>query len=419
MVKAKSVPKGYKKTEVGVIPEDWEVISMNDSSTLKARIGWQGLTTKEYLFDGEYYLVTGTDFVNGEIAWNTCNFVDGNRYHQDKNIQIKVGDVLVTKDGTIGKVAFVDYLPKEATLNSGVFVIRPKENCYNSLYFNYVMNSKIFERFLNKLAAGSTISHLYQKDFIEFCFPLPPLPEQKAIAKVLSDVDQLIASIEKLIDKKRNIKQGTMQLLLTGKKRLPGFTGEWEVKNLGEITRIVNGGTPSTKNVSYWDGNIKWCTPTDITKCKGKYLKETENKITESGLNNSSATLLPKGTLLLCSRATIGELRIAYDKIATNQGFKSLICENNVYNEYLYYYIIIIKGKLIEKASGSTFLEISKKDVASIEIKLPPLPEQKAIAQILSDMDSEIEALEKKLQKYKLVKEGMMEKLLTGKVRLL
>ncbi|MGI6308937.1 MAG: restriction endonuclease subunit S [Dethiobacteria bacterium] len=418
MVREKNVPQGYKQTEVGVIPEDWEVTSINDSSTLKARIGWQGLTTKEYLPDGKYYLVTGTDFVNGKIEWDICNFVDADRYNQDKNIQIKVGDVLVTKDGTIGKVAFIDYLPKEATLNSGVFVVRPKDDNYDSLYFNYIMNFKIFDKFLNKLTAGSTILHLYQKDFIKFCFPLPPLPEQKAIAKVLSDVDELITSIEKLINKKQKIKQGTMQLLLTGKKRLPGFTGEWEVKRLGEIVRIVNGGTPSTTNSSYWNGNIKWCTPTDITKCRSKYLKDTEKKITKNGLNNSSATLLPRGTLLLCSRATIGEIRIAYDEISTNQGFKSLICENNVYNEYLYYYINQIKGKFIEKASGSTFLEISKKDIAYIKMELPLLPEQKAIAQILSDMDSEIEALEKKLEKYKLIKEGMMDKLLTGEVRL-
>ncbi|NMA64595.1 MAG: restriction endonuclease subunit S, partial [Syntrophomonadaceae bacterium] len=102
---------------------------------------------------------------------------------------------------------------------------------------------------------------------------------------------------------------------------------DWEVKRLGEVAKIVSGGTPSTTNSSYWHGNIKWCTPTDITKCKSKYLKDTEKKITRKGLDNSSATLLPRGALLLCTRATIGEVKIAYDKISTNQGFKSLICE--------------------------------------------------------------------------------------------
>lgn len=146
----------------------WTQIEFAEHSILKARIGWQGLTTNEYLASGEYFLVTGTDFKEGKICWDTCSFVDRSRYIQDKNIQLQSGDVLITKDGTIGKVAYVDNLLGASTLNSGVFVIRPKQSDYMPHFLYYVFNSSIFETFLHQLSAGSTINHLYQKYFSNY-----------------------------------------------------------------------------------------------------------------------------------------------------------------------------------------------------------------------------------------------------------
>ena len=200
---------------------EWEALKMSEKSTLKARIGWQGLTTAEYLRSGEYYLVTGTDFIDGRVNWSSCCFVAAFRYVQDSNIQLKPRDILLTKDGTIGKVGFVDSLPAPATLNSGVFVIRPKGDAYDPLFFYHVLTSRIFEDFLNKLQAGSTISHLYQKDFVTFSFFAPvTLAEQTAIAAVLSDMDAELAALGQRREKTRALKQGMMQELLTGKTRL-------------------------------------------------------------------------------------------------------------------------------------------------------------------------------------------------------
>lgn len=198
---------------------EWKVINMAENSVLKARIGWQGLTTAEYLENGDYYLVTGTDFVDGKINWSGCHFVDKNRYVQDKNIQLRNNDVLITKDGTIGKVGYVDNLPGNATLNSGVFVIRPRDKSYFPLYLYYVLKSSIFETFMNQLQAGSTISHLYQKDFVNFSFTAPPHDEQQAIAHIFNDMDSEIEALEQEQDKYRALKEGMMQELLTGKTR--------------------------------------------------------------------------------------------------------------------------------------------------------------------------------------------------------
>jgi type I restriction enzyme S subunit len=208
------------QTRLPGFSEKWVELNMAEKSLLKARIGWQGLTTAEYRPTGEYYLVTGTDFINGRVNWGSCCFVDASRYVQDKNIQLKLQDILLTKDGTIGKVGFVDSLPGPATLNSGVFVIRPKANTYDPLFFYYILTSRLFDEFLAQLQAGSTISHLYQKDFASFTFRAPRTPEQMAIAAVLSDMDEEIEALEKRLGKIRVLKQGMMQELLTGKTRL-------------------------------------------------------------------------------------------------------------------------------------------------------------------------------------------------------
>lgn len=201
---------------------EWKELDFADNAKLKARIGWQGLTTTEYLQSGYAYLITGTDFHAGKIKWNTCHFVGEKRYKQDLNIQIKNHDILLTKDGTIGKVAYISNVNKPTTLNSGVFVVRPaKEDSFIPAFLYHVLNSFLFVSFLSKLSAGSTINHLYQKDFVDFTFKAPEeLAEQQAIAQVLSDMDSEIERLEKKLAKYQQIKQGMMQELLPGRIRL-------------------------------------------------------------------------------------------------------------------------------------------------------------------------------------------------------
>jgi type I restriction enzyme S subunit len=204
-------------------PKDrWVEKRLGNTAVLKARIGWQGLTTAEYLDSGNFYLVTGTDFKDGYIDWNNCHYVDESRYKQDKNIQLREHDVLVTKDGTIGKVALVNYLAMPATLNSGIFVIRPVEDAFHPEFFFYLISSNVFTEFLHQLSAGSTINHLYQKDFVNFIYKTPmTAAEQTAIARILSDMDAEIAALQEKLAKARQLKQGMMQELLTGRIRLP------------------------------------------------------------------------------------------------------------------------------------------------------------------------------------------------------
>ena len=200
---------------------EWKKINLAKESKIKARIGWQGLTTAEYLDSGYAYLVTGTDFSNGFVDWDGCHYVEKNRFDQDKNIKLQNGDILITKDGSLGKVAYVSGLSKPATLNSGVFVIRPTQNAYDTRFVYYVLSSFVFKNFLEQLSAGSTITHLYQKDMNKFEFYIPnDIDEQKAIADILFDMDTEISALEQKLVKYHKIKQGMMQQLLTGKIRL-------------------------------------------------------------------------------------------------------------------------------------------------------------------------------------------------------
>ena len=250
--------------------------------------------------------------------------------------------------------------------------------------------------------------------------PLPPTKaEQEAIAEALSDTDALIESLEQLITKKRHLKQGAMQELLTGKKRLSGFSGEWEVKRLDAVAEIRSGGTPSTSQSDFWDGDVLWCTPTDITSLNAfKYMSQTARTITLQGLKSSSAELIPAHSVVMTSRATIGECAINTVPMATNQGFKNFIPFQDTDVDFLYYLLQTKKQDFVGLCGGSTFLEIGKIQLAAFELVWPKKPEQSAIAIILSDMDAEITALETKLAKTRQLKQGMMHNLLTGRIRL-
>lgn len=320
--------------------------------------------------------------------------------------------VVTGRYGTIGEVFYISepFWP----LNTTLYVRDFHGN--NPRFIYYQLQRFDFETFSGK----SGVPGVNRNDLHAETVSIPEdVEEQRAIATALSDVDALLDGLDRLIAKKRDIKQAAMQQLLTGKTRLPGFEGEWGVKGIRELGEIRSGGTPSTSQATFWDGGIPWCTPTDITALGGhKYLSETSRTISPQGLRASSAEVIPPKSLIMTSRATIGECAINEVAMTTNQGFKNIVpfAENNV--EYLYYLMSTQKGALIALCGGSTFLEISKGQLANVEVQIPKLDEQMAIASVLSDMDSEIEALDKRLIKTLDLKQAMMQELLTGRTRL-
>jgi len=203
------------------------------------------------------------------------------------------------------------------------------------------------------------------------------------------------------------------------KTKIGGIPEDWELTKLSQCGEISSGGTPSTDNQDYWNGEINWYTPTEVTKLDGNsYIGDSERRITKKGLDSCTARLLPINSIIVCTRATIGVAAILRQPGCTNQGFKNIIAnEDKTYYKYLYYFIINQKERLVSLSCGSTFLELSAKDFRNFTVPLPPLPEQKKIAEILSTWDQAIEKLNTLIEKKKELKKGLMQQLLTGKKR--
>lgn len=193
---------------------------------------------------------------------------------------------------------------------------------------------------------------------------------------------------------------------------------DWLETAIGECVQIHQGGTPRTTDATFWNGDIVWLTPGEITKHDDLFIDNSERKITKKGLEHSSAELLPTGTILLCTRATIGDLAIAAIPLATNQGFKNLVCKKQIDNIFFSYLLRFYKEEMIAKSIGTTFLEISKKELSKIEICIPHFKEQIVIAKALRCFDIYIADLAELIEKKRGIRDGALEDLISGRIRL-
>jgi type I restriction enzyme S subunit len=333
---------------------------------------------------------------------------------------------LVPTGPTIGTVVNY-YTDEKYILSQGVYGLKLKSSIDRD-YFAYMSNTSFYRNVMRRVMVGSTQVHIRTPEYLNLEIQTPPLPEQRKIANILSTWDKAIRTTERLIDNSKQQKKALMQQLLTGahtqRKRLLNdtgkpFDGEWDEVAVGDLGTIYSGGTPSTSNKEYWDGDIDWITPTDITKQNSVYIRSSVRRISAEGLKNSSAKLVPKGSLLVCTRATIGEMAITAHEMCTNQGFKNIIPNQKTNIEFLFYLLTYEKHKLVSKASGSTFLELSKSAFESMKFNVPLIGEQEKIAAVLTNADNEIVVLEKQLADLKQEKKALMQQLLTGKRRVI
>lgn len=192
---------------------------------------------------------------------------------------------------------------------------------------------------------------------------------------------------------------------------------DWIVMTLADAAAVVGGGTPSRSQPTYWNGDVPWATPTDVTGLRGRIISETAASITDAGLEKSSATLLPPNSLLMTTRATIGACAINQVAMATNQGFQNLVPKRRSSAGFLYYLMQHCTRRLKQLAAGSTFLEVSNRTVRGLRVAMPPLSEQRKIAAILASMDDTIEKSRRSLDGLQTAKHGLMSALLTGELR--
>ena len=289
---------------------------------------------------------------------------------------------------------------------------------------------------LESLDSSTGVPGLNRYDAYERWVPVPPLEEQRQIAEILDTIDETIQATERVIAKRKMIRAGLATSLLSGGAATedwelnktqppPGSTStswtwvmaDWRERRLGDIGKVVGGGTPSRERAEYWAGDIRWLTPAELTGISQKYVSETKDCITELGLATSGARLLPQGSLLVTSRASIGSCALAGVPMATNQGFKNLVPSAEVDPSFLFYLGRTLGREMTRRASGTTFLEISGREFGRITVSLPPLEEQRRIAKILDTIDETIRANERKRDKLRHLRSGLAADLLSGRVR--
>lgn len=412
------IPQGYKQTELGIIPEDWEIVRLGDIGNFSKGAG----ISREDVQTGNIPAIR-----YGEIytTHNYCiqifySYIDTVVAQHAK--MLSYGDILFACSGEtkedIGKsVAYVNDIIAYA--GGDIIVLSPDQSCYDSRFMGYATNAAYVVSQKSAKGQGDAVVHISKDSLAEIMLYVPQnKDEQQAIAEALSDIDGLIATLDKKIAKKRLIKQGAMQQLLTGKKRLPGFTDDWIEIRLGDYTAMNSGGTPSSSILEYYNGDIPFLSISDIT-ISGKYIKKTEKTITKKGLQNSSARMFPQGTIMYAMYASLGKTSIADIELSCSQAILGITPNDKIDSNYLYYYLSFMENSVKEIGQTGTQTNLSKQIVQDFFLYIPTqINEQTAIATMLNDMDKEIDDLEAQRDKYRLLKSGMMQKLLTGQIRL-
>ena len=402
-----------------VVPDGWIICKTVDIS--KISIGLVTTMTSHYVSNG-VPLIRNQNIKENRIDSSDLVYLDYEFAYRYKSRMLSAGDIVTIHTGDVGTSAVIqdkyDGCMGFATINS-----KPNPKIVDSLFLSYVYNSQSFKRKAVDAATGDGRQNLNLYDFVTFDVILPPIPEQRAIAAALSDMDDYITALEKLIAKKRAVKQGAMQELLTGKRRLPGFEGEWVEKALGELGVFSKGSGVSRADSN--SGKLPCVRYGEIYTTHNDYIKAFKSFISREVAQ--TAKLLKKGDLLFTgsgeTKEEIGKcVAFVYDYEAYAGGDIIILTPNCDVDPLFMGFMLntpsVCKQKT-SKGQGDAVVHITAKSLAGVTVSLPSLPEQRVIFSILSDMDAEIEALTAKLEKARRIKQGMMRELLTGRIRLI
>ena len=406
------VPEGYKKTKTDIVPADWKespigkyIREYNEKTTIPNQYPVLTSARTGLMLQSDYYSnrqVTTEDNVGynvlpyGYITFRSRS--DDGRFRFNENRIIERG--------------VISYFYPVFSFS--------EEVCHE--YVLYLLNFSIYRR-MYPYAEGTAQQVLSLKKLGQLKYSLPLVAEQKKIAEILSTQDKVIELQARKIEELKRFKKGCLEKMFPRKgqkvpeKRFPGFTDDWEQRKLGDIADIVGGGTPSTGNPSYWDGDIDWYAPAEIAD--QIYANPSQKKITDLGYENSSAKMLPPGTVLFTSRAGIGRTAILTRKGCTNQGFQSIVPHRGELDTYFIFSRteeLKRYGELV--GAGSTFVEVSGKQMAVMELMMPPtMREQQTIGGFFQQLDNLITLHQRKLEEMKRQKKALMQLLLTGIVR--
>lgn len=425
---------------IGDIPGDWRVARLDTLANLFGRIGWQGLTSDEYQEEGAW-LVTGTDFHKGSVNWDSCVHVPEHRWEEAVQIQLQEGDLLITKDGTIGKLAIIGELPGHASLNSGVMRIASKAGEYDTRFLYYVLRSEVFRSWFKDINAGaSTIQHLLQGDFKHFLLPFPTLVEQERISSFLDvqifNLDKEISILEKQVETLERYKESLIHEAVTkgldetvrtkpsGVEWIGDIPVHWSMSRLRYLTSFESGATPSKDDLGYWDGDIPWVSSMEV---KADVIKDTSLHISKEAVDSCSTRLLPAGTLVMVVRSGILQhtipVAILGASMTINQDIKAMRFGGGMLAKYFFYFVRGNNDNLLKvlMKDKSTVDNISLNYLMSLNLPVPPIEEQKKIVARLDEktnrIDKVLELKRRQIEVLQKRRESLIYEYVTGKRR--
>ena len=428
MTKITDIPairfKGFSDT--------WEQRKLSEIATMHARIGWQNLITSEFLDSGDYMLITGTDFIDGAVNFDTCHYVERERYEQDKHIQIRNGSILITKDGTLGKVAYIQGLTMPATLNAGVFNVEIKdENEVDNRYLFQYLKAPFLMDYVDKKATGGTIKHLNQNILVDFPVVLPHKAEQEKIGEYFLAIDHLITLHQRKYDKLTNVKKSMLEKMFpqngsnVPEIRFKGFTEAWEQRKFGEVFDwTVPNNTLSRAELSYDEGTVLNVHYGDVLIKYGSVLdvqKDDIPRIPHRCREDFNGALLQDGDVIIADTAEdettgkaceIGNLQGS----AIVSGLHTMVCRprNRMALGYLGYYLNsnAYHHQLLPIMQGIKVLSLSRSNIQKTSVSYPSaMKEQQLIASYFSQLDHLITLHQRELEKLKNLKKACLEKM--------
>ncbi len=386
--------KGYKETPIGMIPEDWKARRLDSLC--------------EICYGKSQHMVA--DPIGKYGIYGTGGLIGhANKFLYDNP------SVLIGRKGTIDKPIYLD-IPFWSV--DTMYYTKIKENIHAKWLFYSISTLP-----LKQYNEATGVPSLGRDNLNRINIPTPSFSEQSKIASILSTVDDKIDAINERITQTQLLKNGLMQRLLTKgighTKFKDSPIGEipenWNVVKLGEyFEKVVGGGTPSRAIESYWNGHIPWATVKDLKK---NILDDTEEYITEIGLKQSASNLIPKNTIVIATRMALGKAVFFTKEVAINQDLKAIFTKPELIKDFLFHWFALNAKKIEELGSGSTVKGIRLEVLRALELALPPISEQQGISVILSNVDEKLDILQEKKTEYEKLKKGLMQKLLTGQIR--
>ncbi|MFI5165241.1 MAG: restriction endonuclease subunit S [Thermoanaerobaculales bacterium] len=388
------VTPGYKQTEVGVTPSEWETSRLQDIVGRNSPIAYGVLKPGDYVYNG-VPLLQIRDVIHGEINVDELHRISRQLDRQYSRTRLGGGELVVSLVGTIGRVAIIPMTLAGANLHRNLARVHVSQK-HDSTFVFYYLNSDVAQAAIKLTTFGSTQALLNLADLRGLMIVVPPLPEQRAIAKALCDVDALLGGLDRLIAKKRDLKQAAMQQLLTGRTRLPDSHGKWEVKRLGDISRFLAGTYLAQDD--YRDG-------------------EYEIQGAGSVMGRHATANFPEPVSVIGRVGTVGRPRFMPKGCWVNSNAAAIAANAaNSTPEFVHLLLLTVDWSKATSVTAQPFLVVPA--LIGMEFSVPPRPEQATIATVLFDMDAELSALEARRNKTRNLKQAIMQELLTGRTRL-